>query len=146
MNPEKALPSYLDQSDAVRERFERLKERPKILEVKGLDKVFETPKGETVALKDIHFDTHRREFLCVVGPSGCGKSTLIRILAGLDAQSKAMARKMSSSINANKNLEELKKQLAGLEAQMEQAGAKAPPAMKVIRTVLRNRIAELEKK
>ena len=29
---------------------------------------------------------------------------------------------------------------------MEQAGAKAPPVMKVIRTVLRNRIAELEKK
>ena len=51
---------------------------------------------------------------------------------------------MSSSINANKNLEELKKQLAGLEAQLEQAGAKAPPVMKVIRAVLRNRIAELE--
>jgi len=68
------------------------------------------------------------------------------LLAGLDAQSKAMARKMSSSINANKNLEELKKQLAGLEAQLEQAGAKAPPVMKVIRAVLRNRIAELDKK
>ena len=64
----------------------------------------------------------------------------------VDAQSKAMARKMSSSIKANKNLEELKKQLVGLEAQLEQAGAKAPPVMKVIRTVLRNRIAELEKK
>lgn len=68
------------------------------------------------------------------------------LLAGLDAQAKAMARKMSSSINANKNLEELKKQLAGLEAQLEQAGAKAPPVMKVIRAVLRNRIAELDKK
>ena len=65
------------------------------------------------------------------------------LMAGLDDQ--AMARKMSSSIKANKNLEELKKQLAGLEAQLEQAGAKAPPVMKVI-TVLRNRIAELEKK
>ena len=38
----------------------------------------------------------------------------------------------------------LKKQLAGLEAQMEQTAAKAPPV--VIRTVLRKRIAELEKK
>ena len=87
MNTDKTLPSYLEQSEAVRERFDRLKARPKILEVKGLDKVFETPKGKTVALKDIHFETHRREFLCVVGPSGCGKSTLIRILAGLDSQS-----------------------------------------------------------
>ena len=33
-----------------------------------------------------------------------------------------MARKMSSSINANKNLEELKKQLAGLEAQWNRPG------------------------
>ena len=77
------------------------------------------------------------------GTGGAGDDPL---LAGLDAQSKAMARKMSSSINANKNLDELKKQLAGLEAQMEQAGAKAPPVMKVIRNVLRKRIAELEKK
>ena len=86
MNLEKTLPSYLEQSDAVRERFDRLKARPKILEVKGLEKVFETPKGKTVALNNINFETHRREFLCVVGPSGCGKSTLIRILAGLDTQ------------------------------------------------------------
>jgi NitT/TauT family transport system ATP-binding protein len=40
-----------------------------------------------VALKDINFSTHRREFLCVVGPSGCGKSTLVRILAGLEEHS-----------------------------------------------------------
>jgi hypothetical protein len=33
-----------------------------------------------------------------------------------------------------------------LEAQLEQAGAKAPPVMKVIRAILRNRIAELDKK
>ena len=68
------------------------------------------------------------------------------MLAGLDAQAKAMARKMSGSINANKDLAQLKKQLAGLESQMEKAGAKAPPVMKVIRNVLRRRIAQLEKK
>lgn len=77
------LPSYRDQSGSVRERFERLKARQVLLEVKELDKSF----GETVALKDINFRTHRREFLCIVGPSGCGKSTLVRILAGLEQQS-----------------------------------------------------------
>ena len=45
---------------------------------------FSTRQKKTIALRDINFHTHRREFLCVVGPSGCGKSTLVRILAGLE--------------------------------------------------------------
>ena len=79
-------PSYLDQSIAVRERFDRLKTRDVLLEVRHLDKVFRTRQKETSALSDISFITHRREFLSIVGPSGCGKSTLIRILAGLEEQ------------------------------------------------------------
>ena len=86
MNAQKTLPSYLEQSQQVRERFDRMKSREVILKVKSLGKTFETQKRETVALKDINFETHRREFLCIVGPSGCGKSTLIRILAGLETQ------------------------------------------------------------
>ena len=84
-NPQ-AVPDYLVQSDAVRERFARLKARDVILDVRHVGKRFTTPQGECVALDDISFRTHRREFVCVIGPSGCGKSTLIRILAGLDAQ------------------------------------------------------------
>lgn len=81
------LPSYLEQDDAVRDRFKRLKQRPVTLEVQGLGKEFETPGGSVTALKDINFQTHKREFVCVIGPSGCGKSTLIRILAGLEMPS-----------------------------------------------------------
>jgi NitT/TauT family transport system ATP-binding protein len=80
-----AVPAYLQQSEAVRKRFARLRERPVILEVKNLGKTYPSPQGETVALKNINFKTHRREFVCVIGPSGCGKSTLIRILAGLES-------------------------------------------------------------
>ncbi|WP_455198829.1 ABC transporter ATP-binding protein [Kaarinaea lacus] len=80
------LPSYLDQSDIVRDRFDRLKQRPVTLEVKNLQKEFETPQGRITALNDINFKTHKREFVCVIGPSGCGKSTLIRILAGLETK------------------------------------------------------------
>ncbi|MBC7697338.1 MAG: ABC transporter ATP-binding protein [Bacteroidia bacterium] len=79
------LPSYLEQSDAVKQRFDRLKSREVILEVKDLNKVYKTAKGEVVALKNVNFKTHKREFVCVIGPSGCGKSTLIRILAGLES-------------------------------------------------------------
>ncbi|ACL74152.1 ABC transporter related [Thioalkalivibrio sulfidiphilus HL-EbGr7] len=78
------LPSYRDQSPEVADRFARLKERPVILEVKGLTKTFDTPQGTVTALKDISFRTHQREFVCVIGPSGCGKSTLVRTLAGLE--------------------------------------------------------------
>jgi len=78
------LPSYLSQSQDVRARFDRLKARDEILQVRHLTKIFETGTQSTTALNDISFTTHRREFLCVVGPSGCGKSTLVRILAGLE--------------------------------------------------------------
>lgn len=79
------LPTYLEQDDAVKDRFDRLKKRPVALEVKNLGKTFETAGGTVTALKDINFKTHKREFVCVIGPSGCGKSTLIRILAGLES-------------------------------------------------------------
>jgi NitT/TauT family transport system ATP-binding protein len=78
------LPSYLDQSDAVRDRFQRMKKRPVVLQVEGLSKVFDTPQGPITALKNINFKTYKREFVCVIGASGCGKSTLIRMLAGLE--------------------------------------------------------------
>jgi NitT/TauT family transport system ATP-binding protein len=81
------LPSYLDQSDAVRARFDRIKAREVILQVEHLSKHFAATGGTTLALDDINFITHRREFLCVVGPSGCGKSTLARIIAGLEDKS-----------------------------------------------------------
>ncbi len=80
---EKELPSYLDQSPEVKDRFDRLKQRPVTMEVKGLNKQF----GDVTALKDINLKIHKREFVCVIGPSGCGKSTLIRILAGLEQAS-----------------------------------------------------------
>jgi NitT/TauT family transport system ATP-binding protein len=82
--PRALLPSYLEQSEAVRARFERLKAREVILTISNLHKDFERSGRSIVALKDINLQTYRREFLCVVGPSGCGKSTLVRILAGLE--------------------------------------------------------------
>lgn len=81
------LPSYLDQADEVKQRFDQIKQRDVILEVKDLQKIFPSPKGDVTALKNINFKVHRREFVCVIGASGCGKSTLIRILAGLETAS-----------------------------------------------------------
>lgn len=85
--PRQLLPSYLKQSDEVRQRFEKLKAREVILTIARLQKTFQNGDKRTVALTDINLSTHRREFLCVIGPSGCGKSTLARILAGLEQHS-----------------------------------------------------------
>lgn len=82
-----ALPSYLEQSPEVRERFLKMNDRPVVLEVKHLDKTFDSVKGAVQALKQISFEVRRREFISIIGPSGCGKSTLVRILAGLEEQS-----------------------------------------------------------
>lgn len=84
MNGEIALPDYREQDPQVADRFARIRQRPVVLEVDRLGKVFGEGEDEVTALRDIRFDVHRREFICVIGPSGCGKSTLIRILAGLD--------------------------------------------------------------
>src|ERR1700746_871319 len=78
------LPDYRTQAPEVAARFERIKARPIALEVCDLQKCFASPQGEVMALQNIDFTVHRREFLCVIGASGCGKSTLIRILAGLE--------------------------------------------------------------
>ncbi len=78
------LPDYNAPVPEVAARFDRIKQRPVVLNVDHLGKVFSGGDGQVTALQDICFQVHRREFICVIGPSGCGKSTLIRILAGLD--------------------------------------------------------------
>lgn len=79
------LPDYKNPDPDVSARFERIVQRPVVLNVNQLGKVFSTGDGQVTALDNINFNVHRREFICVIGPSGCGKSTLIRILAGLDS-------------------------------------------------------------
>jgi nitrate/nitrite transport system ATP-binding protein len=54
------------------------------LELTGLCKVFPTPSGPLVAVKDVNAKIHTGEFVAILGHSGCGKSTVLSILAGLD--------------------------------------------------------------
>jgi nitrate ABC transporter ATP-binding subunit len=53
------------------------------LELTGLTKVFETPAGPFVAVKDVNARIAAGEFVALLGHSGCGKSTVLSIIAGL---------------------------------------------------------------
>jgi iron(III) transport system ATP-binding protein len=54
------------------------------LHLSGIHKSF----GDFVALHSIDLSIAPGELVCFVGPSGCGKTTLLRIIAGLEAQTR----------------------------------------------------------
>jgi putative ABC transport system ATP-binding protein len=55
-----------------------------ILKAMDISKVYESPAGNTIILKDINFTVKKGEFISIVGPSGSGKSTLLNIIGALD--------------------------------------------------------------
>jgi len=54
------------------------------LELTGLSRVFPTPTGPFIAVKDVNAVVEAGEFVAILGHSGCGKSTVLSIVAGLD--------------------------------------------------------------
>jgi putative ABC transport system ATP-binding protein len=55
-----------------------------ILKAVNISKVYESPAGNTVILRNINFSIKKGEFVSIVGPSGSGKSTLLNIIGALD--------------------------------------------------------------
>src|SRR3977135_1637519 len=58
-------------------------ERP--LEISALTKVFDTPTGPPVAVRNFKARIAPGEFVALLGHSGCGKSTVLSIVAGLQS-------------------------------------------------------------
>jgi nitrate/nitrite transport system ATP-binding protein len=54
------------------------------VELSNLTKIYETPKGPAIIVKDFNLKIKQGEFVCLIGHSGCGKSTVLSMLAGLN--------------------------------------------------------------
>ncbi|MCA0240813.1 MAG: putative 2-aminoethylphosphonate ABC transporter ATP-binding protein [Proteobacteria bacterium] len=65
------------------------------LELRGIHKAF----GSFVALQHIDLAVHKGEFICFLGPSGCGKTTLLRVIAGLEVQTRGEIRQNGRDIS-----------------------------------------------
>ncbi|SHM02580.1 ABC transporter ATP-binding protein [Hymenobacter psychrotolerans] len=55
-----------------------------VIELRSIEKVYQTKTIETVALNHVNLVIHKGEFVSIMGPSGCGKSTLLSIMGLLD--------------------------------------------------------------
>ncbi|WP_083219510.1 ABC transporter ATP-binding protein [Bradyrhizobium icense] len=58
--------------------------REPAIQVSNLSIVFDTNRGQLIAVDRVSFDVPQGEFVCIVGPSGCGKSTVLNTIAGLE--------------------------------------------------------------
>lgn len=55
-----------------------------VLHLDAVKKIFFTDELETHALRDVHLEVRRGEYVAIEGPSGSGKTTLLSILGLLD--------------------------------------------------------------
>ena len=55
-----------------------------MIQLRNLERFFETGAGRTYVLRRVNLEVRERDFLTIMGPSGAGKSTLLAILGMLD--------------------------------------------------------------
>jgi putative ABC transport system ATP-binding protein len=56
----------------------------KVLEIKNVQKVYNSSEVKVHAVNGISLDFEKGEFAAIVGPSGSGKTTLLNLIGGLD--------------------------------------------------------------
>ena len=54
------------------------------LEISNLTKIYPTPTGAAVIVKDFNLRIRRGEFVCLIGHSGCGESPVLSMIGGLN--------------------------------------------------------------
>jgi ABC-type lipoprotein export system ATPase subunit len=56
-----------------------------MIELRGVEKWYDTGAGRTFVLRQINMDVRQGEFVTIMGPSGAGKTTLLNIIAMFDS-------------------------------------------------------------
>jgi putative ABC transport system ATP-binding protein len=59
-----------------------------LIELKNLDKIYNTTVVPVYAVKNVSLQIAKQEFTAIVGPSGSGKTTLLNLVGGLDKPTK----------------------------------------------------------
>lgn len=70
-----------------------------LIEVRGLNKVFDLGKIKVHALREMEMDIFRGEYLSIMGPSGSGKSTFFNMVGALDRPSSGTITVAGVSLN-----------------------------------------------
>lgn len=73
-----------------------------LIELSGVSKVYKTPAGNFLALKDIDLSFGQGEFTSIIGKSGSGKSTFINMITGIDHPTKGSVRVEGKEIHRMK--------------------------------------------
>lgn len=69
-----------------------------VLQAKGVSKIYGTKKNQFTALRNLHLEISRGEFVGIMGPSGSGKSTLLHVLSTIDTPTSGSIKIGSKSI------------------------------------------------
>jgi putative ABC transport system ATP-binding protein len=78
-----------------------------MIELKNVEKCFETRAGQTFVLRRIQLTIAQGEFVTIMGPSGAGKSTLLSILGMLDHAWTGEYRFLGDAVHAMKPKERI---------------------------------------
>jgi len=130
-------------------------QRPVVIDIQNLKKIYPVQDGEVVALENINLKVHKGDIYGIIGLSGAGKSTLIRCINRLDnptdgkilvngenvlaLDSKALRkmRKSVSMIFQQFNLLMQKTVFKNIRYPLEIEGIKGPKADQTVKSLLK---------
>lgn len=73
-----------------------------MIQLRNLEKSFQTKAGFTYVLRQINLDVNEGDFITFMGPSGAGKSTLLSIIGMFDGEYEGAYRFNGQTVNALK--------------------------------------------